>query len=133
MMTFPKNSTSQDIFGPAMRVETFEEAEDYLDAIIRYIQSHSKMSRIEAKRIARQSLGYWVGYFDHKTRERVETLFQCEHPLFGTIAGKGAPTPEEALRIGLEMGRKYKEEKKMAVPSDPLDIFWNVAISEQEL
>ena len=60
----------------------------------------------EAEGLARGNLGYWAGYFDHATRERVERLFRCEHPVFGSVAEKGPPTPEEAFRLGVEWAKR---------------------------
>jgi hypothetical protein len=56
--------------------------------------------RAEAERIERANLGYYAGYYSTATRERVERLFSCAHPIFGAIASAGAPTPAEALLSG---------------------------------
>jgi len=49
--------------------------------------------------------GYYAGYYDHETRERVERLFNCTHPIFGDAATH-QPTAEESLNAGLAMGRE---------------------------
>jgi hypothetical protein len=51
--------------------------------------------------VERHNLGYFAGYYDNETRERVERLFKCSHPIFGSIAKNGAPTAKEALAAGM--------------------------------
>lgn len=60
--------------------------------------------RPEAEQIVRDNLGYFAGYYDAETRERVERLYNCQHPIFGKISEHGIPTPEEAFELGREMG-----------------------------
>lgn len=62
-------------------------------------------------------VGYYAGYYDSETRERVERLFMCAHPVFGSIADNGAPTPDEAYDAGFEMGEKIKAASKAGDPS----------------
>jgi hypothetical protein len=45
-------------------------------------------------------LGYFAGYYDHATRERVERLYRCAHPVFGS-ASAGPPTAESAILSGV--------------------------------
>jgi len=54
-------------------------------------------------------VGYYAGYYDKDTRVRVEKLFKCNHPIFGS-AKDGTPTQEEAFNAWLEAGRENKEE-----------------------
>jgi hypothetical protein len=66
-------------------------------------------TRQEAMDIERENLGYWAGYYDNETRERVERLFRCEHPVFGSIAKNGPPTPEQAFAAGVRMGERLRK------------------------
>src|SRR5688572_9962962 len=91
----------------AMRVNTQEEADAYFERCVLHTMQFGK-TREEAEKIERDNLGYWAGYFDNDTRARVEKLFKCEHPYFGSIAEKGPPTMEEALKIGIEAGKKLR-------------------------
>jgi hypothetical protein len=54
-------------------------------------------------------IGYCTGYYDNATADRVMDLFETEHPIFG----KTHPSAEEALRMGMEYGRKSFEESAM--------------------
>lgn len=66
-------------------------------------------SRDQAEKLVRDNLGYYAGYYDDATRERVERLFKCQHPYFGPIKD-GKPTPEECFRLGVELGEKWARE-----------------------
>jgi len=43
-------------------------------------------------------LGYFSGYYDTKTIQRVQKLFSCKHPIFGSVV----PTADEAFKMGQE-------------------------------
>jgi hypothetical protein len=53
-----------------------------------------------AERLERVNLGYFTGYYDTATAQRVLALFKAAHPIFGTTA----PTPEEAFAAGYRLG-----------------------------
>ena len=57
----------------------------------------------EALNIARSNLGYFAGYYDRKTYDRINKAYSAIHPVFKTNPFDIAP--EEAYRIGLEMGK----------------------------
>jgi hypothetical protein len=50
----------------------------------------------KARDIILSNIGYYTGYLDNATADRVMELFDTEHPVFG----KTHPTPEEAFRMG---------------------------------
>ena len=78
-----------------------------------HMQVHEMMSVLtdlgedEATKRVLSSIGYYTGYLDHATADKIMDLFETEHPIFG----KTHPTPEEALRLGLEYGRRSKERR----------------------
>lgn len=47
------------------------------------------------------NIGYLTGYFSEAESSRMRKLFLVQHPIFGGVT----PTPEEALKKGMEMGR----------------------------
>jgi hypothetical protein len=115
-MKFPLRITNGQKYDPAMEIQTQEEADAYFEACVEH---NLRLQKLEGKtpdeQVAqaneRQSLGYWAGYYDDETRERVERLFKCAHPFFGPIAEKGAPTPEEAFQMGVEKGKQLRGER----------------------
>jgi hypothetical protein len=107
-----KALTIGEKYGPAMKIESQAEAEAYFERCVAHCMSFGK-SREDAEKIERSNLGYMAGDYDAATRERVERLFKCRHPVFGAIAEKGQPTPEEAFRMGKRAGlaaRRKREE-----------------------
>ena len=57
----------------------------------------------DALNIAKSNLGYFAGYYDRETYDRVNKAYGAVHPVFKTNPFDIAP--EEAYRIGLEMGK----------------------------
>lgn len=99
--------TIGDKYRPAMAIQTQEEADRYFEECVAHAMAHG-YSREEAEKIERVNLAYFAGYYDNETRERVERLFRCAHPVFGSIAENGAPTPEEAFNMGVTWGEKHR-------------------------
>lgn len=103
-----KTKTVGELYGPAMKVDTKEEAEEMLLEITCYIRSRDTEGKTEEQitNIAKCNLGYYAGYYDHDTRRRVERLYECAHPVFGSIAANGPPTASEAFAAGKKLGEK---------------------------
>lgn len=104
-MTLPRNIAIGEKYGPAMAFTTQAEADSCFEQLVEHTMSFGK-SREEAESIERQNLGYYAGYYDHETRERVERLYGCKHPIFGAIAERGQPTAAEAFEAGQRMARE---------------------------
>ena len=105
--------TYGECLGPAMEITDPEDAQqylkDYISFIERYIDKKAEPNtRMIAEEVAKSNLGYYAGYYDNETRMRVEKLFMCNHPIFGSIEKNGAPTAEDAF----EMGKQHSEKKK---------------------
>ncbi len=91
-------------YDPAMGMTDQMEANRYFNDCVEHTMRMLPTNRADAERIERSNFGYWAGYYDEETRRRVERLFRCAHPIFGSIAEKGSPTPEEAIEMGRSMG-----------------------------
>lgn len=97
----PDKITYGDKYGPAMKITDQAEADRYFAECVEHTMRRLPTDdRAEAERIERSNLGYYAGYYSNETRERVERLFRSAHPIFGAIAEKGPPTPEEAFEMG---------------------------------
>jgi hypothetical protein len=92
-------------YGPAMEITDQAAADAYFEECVRHTMSFGK-SRDEAEQTERSNLGYYAGYYSHETRERVERLFRCAHPLLGSIREKGIPTPEQCFTAGVLFGSR---------------------------
>lgn len=100
----------------AMKITDEEDAKQYLKEYIKYIQDaiDNDPQRIgeNAEEIAKSNLGYYAGYYSNIVRERVERLFVCKHPFFGSIA-KGEVSSEDAFKMGERLGVKIARKKKL--------------------
>lgn len=106
------NATNGELYDPAMEIAMSgnkEEAREYFDALVDYILKYnpSVKNREKAIGIVHSNLGYWAGYYTHEHRIAVRNVFGSSHPIFGDKF----PTPEEAFKIGLDLGKKWKNEK----------------------
>jgi len=120
--------TYGECLGTAMSITDPEDAKQYFEAYvefqlkfmkdekIRLLEMKSKggnidvdaMLKSEAEAICKSNLGYYAGYYDNETRERVERLFCCEHPIFGSFADNGSPTPQEAFNSGVQNAQPFQ-------------------------
>ena len=102
--------TYGDCLEPAMKITDKEDAEQYFESYVEYIQrfldKNPREDNKTAEDIAKNNLGYFAGYYSNETRERVERLFLCEHPVFGSIKERGIPTTEEAFKMGMDYTKK---------------------------
>lgn len=76
------NLTIGGKYGPAMKIADQGEADRYFEQCVAHTMSFGK-TRAEAESIERQNFGYYAGYYSDETRERVERLFRCAHPVLG--------------------------------------------------
>lgn len=110
-MRFKLHTTHAEKYGPAMKITEQAEADAYFEDLVKHCMLFDK-TREEAENIERKNLGYYAGYHDPETREQVEHLFKCEHPVFGKIKDNGPPTPEMALMAGKVMATSGPEEAR---------------------
>lgn len=104
-MKIPDKITIGDKYGPAMEITDQAKADEYFDALVEHSMNRHGKSRAEAVKIEKANLGYYAGYYSHETRERVERLFRCSHPVFGSIVQNGPPTPEQAFNAGVMVSK----------------------------
>lgn len=97
--------TFGEALDPAMKITDPQEAQQYLTDYVAYIQRHldqnPRNDTVTAEQIAKSNLGYYAGYYSHKTRIRVEQLFDCVHPIFGK-AREHKPSAKEAFQLGVK-------------------------------
>lgn len=105
-----EGATIGNLYGPAMDVTSQEEADRRFGLLVAHTMRFGKTQQ-EAEEIVRSNLGYYAGYHSNEVRERVERLYRCAHPVFGPIAERGPPSPEEVVRMGEEMARRRMAEE----------------------
>ena len=105
MELFPKGTTIGEMYGPAMEITGQTAADAYFERLVESYVANWGKPREEAESVIRTNLGYYAGYYSQETRERVERLYRCAHPIFGAIATNPPPTAEQAFRTGLAIGQ----------------------------
>lgn len=105
--------TYGECLGPAMEITDQADANQYLADYIAWQQKNldkdPNPQGLTAEQICKQNLGYYAGYYSNDVRKRVEKLFMCAHPIFGSIKEKGAPKPGEAFKMGQAIADKMKK------------------------
>lgn len=80
---FPEKITIGEKYDPAMKIDNKEDADMYFERCVEHTMSLG-YNRYEAEDIEKKNLGYYAGYGSNETRKRVESLFMCAHPIFGS-------------------------------------------------
>lgn len=94
--------TNGDVYGRAMDVTTDAEAALYLDHFVAWaVRVHGEDPGM-ARANFLHSVGYWTGYCDNETADRVMKVFKTSHPIFG----RRHPTVSEALDAGAKLGKE---------------------------
>lgn len=106
MDSLPEKITYGDKYGPAMDMTNQEEADGYFEILVLHSMENFGKTREEAEAVERSNLGYYAGYYDSETSERVQRLFNCSHPIFGKV--DEFPTAEEAFEMGMSLGKTQK-------------------------
>ncbi len=73
-------------YGPAMGVKTKSEAKTKFAELVEHaMHVDLNLTRETAVAQERNNLGYYAGYYDRETQERVQALYGAPHPLFGPV------------------------------------------------
>jgi hypothetical protein len=99
-----KDLTAKDALDPAMTITDRADADRYLTAYAEWLVNFYDLPVESAYKRARHILGYYAGYYDHETRDRVYAMFDAPHPIFGTHH----PTPDEAFTAGQRLGEQLR-------------------------
>ena len=105
-VSFPKNATWGVLYGPLCSIVYQEDADRYLEALVQHSMSWG-LSREESLETQKKNVGYWAGYFDRDTAERVWRLFRTKHPIFGLTW----PTTQQAFDMGKTWANKHLTAK----------------------
>ena len=89
--SFKEGATYEETYGPAMEISDQDEADKYFEALVKHMESF-QLDRKEAESVVRVNLGYYADYYDNETRERIERLFKCSHPILGPVTKSSSST-----------------------------------------
>lgn len=99
-----------EVYGPAIDVKDEAGADEFFERLVTRHMHETGHSREQAEAIQRHNLGYYLGYFDTATRARLEPLFKCKHPIFGSIAENGPPSFAECFLAGVMRGLANRDQ-----------------------
>ena len=94
--TLPDDATIVQCYKPAMAIMTKADADAYLHILVKRSVRLSQTSQAEAEQTECFNIGYWSGYYDMETQQRMQTLFGAVYPVFGDVI----PTLGEAFAMG---------------------------------
>lgn len=90
---------------PTWRGFTIKSYEDLLHIIVQITNKPDAQEFLRAYEAvnhhARENIGWAMGDLSREQGRRVLELFECPHPVFGTTY----PTPDEAIKAGIEAGK----------------------------
>lgn len=104
LTAFPEKITIREKYGPAMAITDQSAADAYFGRCVAHSMRFGGLTRPEAERVERINLGYYAGYYDAQTQERVNRLFLTTHPVFGDRR----PSPEDAFEMGRRAGEAMR-------------------------
>lgn len=97
--------TYGECLDPIFKITDKADAMQYKKDYVAFIQKAPLKDGMTAEEIANANIGYYAGYGSKEDRKRIEELFKCSHPVFGSIATNGAPTPEQAFEMGVKLSK----------------------------
>ena len=98
--------TNGEKYGPAMKITDIKKADAYFEELVQHNMKNTNNNRKEAEQIERSNLGYYSGYYDNETIERVQRLFSCRHPIFGSAENIKTMSSKQSFEAGKEAGKK---------------------------
>ena len=107
-MKLPDEMTIGESYGPAMKITTQQEADEYFEALVERNMRITGNSREKAIAVEKSNLGYCAGYYDLETSRRVQELFDCVHPILGSA--KGAFEKGRELTEGSSKSQRRNEK-----------------------
>ena len=92
--------TYREAYEPIMAATTKEEAEAQFERCVAcHLQQEPSHSRDVAVEVQKRNVGYYAGYYDAETRNRVYAWLNTEHPIFGDMT----PSADEAIAAGVQL------------------------------
>lgn len=79
--------TYGECLDPAMKITDPEDAKQYFADYLAFMEKNFEdaSGRYTPQEVCKINLGWYAGYYDYETRERVERLFITAHPILRPI------------------------------------------------
>lgn len=98
-----------DVLEAVNSIQTYSDAMIFWEKYVQSIMEDGK-DKHEAEKVAKDNIGYGMGYYSAEDKHRVYELFSdygVTHPIFGD----DDPTMEEAFEAGQVLGEAWKRGK----------------------
>ncbi len=131
----------EPLFSKVTEVQTTDQAADLFVQLVAAHMDRFNTTREEATARIRTNIGYSGGYMTDEDRLRVETLFNTEHPILGSLQKRGSATSPQAFLMGMAV-RALEEHEKAGGPrhsyrgrfvGNVADVYVSVNGTEHEL
>jgi hypothetical protein len=106
----------QSLLERSMQVTEQHEADAILELWVQYMARAAGLPgevddehRANSLLLARDHIGYYSGYHSIEVQARVERLFQCKHPIFGSV---NEPQTIPTFKLGLMLGEAAARRRK---------------------
>lgn len=96
---------SENLMQQIELVTNKDQASQVKRGYIKYLEYVNNISKTEATELANNNLGYLFGYYSEEQRSRFEDIFDCVHPIFGSVRDHKWAVEELFLK-GVEMAIK---------------------------
>jgi hypothetical protein len=100
------------VFTAIEELSTREEIRQFYEEYINYLKTEAREPQVrrEAERVARENIGYILGYYDKNTADKwMKTLPEVYHPIFGRDIF--TVKPEDAFIRGQKYGEKLRRSR----------------------
>ena len=101
--------TVGEALNPITEITDEADAAQYLESYIHFIENTCNKAGspgFNPRETALANIGYYAGYFDKETADRIYALFHTTHPVFGSTF----PSAEEAIAMGKRFATKSNDE-----------------------
>lgn len=88
------------IFKITDKADAMQYKKDYVAFMEKILDKEPNEKGMTAEQIVNSNIAYYAGYGSSDDRKRIEELFECSHPVFGSIKENGVPTAKEAFNAG---------------------------------
>ena len=111
--TIPIDITLSEKYGPALKAQTKEEADAYLQLCIHHNLDVCEKDGVErtydeAEQIEKDNIAYWAGYYSRDDMKRMEELYGAKHPVLGSYKDYNKMTTQEIFEAGAQWGKGKK-------------------------
>ena len=107
--------TCKDKYSSAFQITKQEDADEYFSSCVEHtMRLNTELTEKEAIELEKDNIAYFACYTNNiDIRKRIEKLFNCEHPLFGSV--DNPLSADEIFLIGKAIGEASGEKEEISI------------------